>query len=213
MIREWEAEILWGYFGFNLSNVSHERLSFYTGDVFTKQPEFETDVIPVYNLIKKIKPSIITVAFDPEGSGPDTHYKVLQAISEALKKYENDFNKSEIKIWGYRNVWFKYHPSEANMFVPVSLNSMAVLKDSFMNCFNSQKNASFPSYAYDGPFSDLAQKIFVEQYEKLLITMGKDYFFKNAHPRLRAARGFLYLKEMNLNEFYNFAEELKKITE
>ncbi len=213
MVREWEAEILWGYFGFNLSNVSHERLSFYTGDIFTKQPELETDVIPVYNLLKKVSPSIVTVAFDPEGSGPDTHYKVLQAISEALKKYEKDFNKHDIKVWGYRNVWFKYHPSEANMFVPVSLNSLAALRDSFMNCFGSQRKASFPSYAYDGPFADLAQEIFVEQYKKLLIMQGKDYFFKNPQPRIRSARGFLYLKEMNLKEFYDFAEELKKITE
>jgi glucosamine-6-phosphate deaminase len=35
-----------------------------------------------------VNPDIVTVAFDPEGSGPDTHYKVLQAVSHALKMYE-----------------------------------------------------------------------------------------------------------------------------
>ena len=48
--------------------------------------------------------------------------------------------------------------------VPVSLNSLSLLHTAFMNCFGSQSAASFPSYEHDGPFSELAQKIQVEQY-------------------------------------------------
>src|SRR5690606_16647912 len=36
--REFEAECLWGYFGWTCENVKHLRLGFYTGDLFTKEP-------------------------------------------------------------------------------------------------------------------------------------------------------------------------------
>jgi glucosamine-6-phosphate deaminase len=82
-----------------------------------------------------------------------------------------------------------------------------------MNCFGSQRAASFPSYEHDGPFSELAQKIQVEQYEMLKTCLGDDFFLKNSHPRLRAARGFIFLKEMELDEFFLHVRELKKRTE
>ncbi len=211
MVREFEAELVWGYFGFHVSSVFHKRLGFYTGDIFTENPEMERDVYPILNMIREVKPTIVTVAFDPEGSGPDTHYKVLQAITEALKIYEKETGISNIRIWGYRNVWYRFHPSEANMYVPVSLNSMALLNYIFLNCFGSQKEASFPSYQHDGPFSELAQKIMVEQYEQLKTFLGEEFFYNNYHPQIRATRGFVYLKEMSLKEFYNYSYELKKL--
>ena len=38
MIREFEEELVWAYFGIETKNVQHLRLGFYTGDVFTEQP-------------------------------------------------------------------------------------------------------------------------------------------------------------------------------
>jgi glucosamine-6-phosphate deaminase len=83
----------------------------------------------------------------------------------------------------------------------------------FMNCFGSQSAASFPSYEHDGPFSELAQKIYVEQYLMITTCLGKEYFQEHSHPRLRAARGFIYLKDMDLISFYQKVRELKKVTE
>ncbi|MCX7706240.1 MAG: glucosamine-6-phosphate deaminase, partial [bacterium] len=76
MIREWEQELLWGHLGFNCEHIFHMRLPFYTGDIFTRQPELKEDIMPILNLLKKVKPDIVSVAMDPEASGPDTHYKV-----------------------------------------------------------------------------------------------------------------------------------------
>ncbi len=213
MIREWEADLLWAYLGFNCSSVNHLRLGFYKGDVFTEEPDIQRDVQPILKLIETIEPTVITVALDPESSGPDTHYKVLQAITEALKMYEENHGKANIKIWGYRNVWFRFHPSEATTYVPVSLNSFASLDFAFMNCFGSQRAASFPSYEFDGPFSQLAQKIMVDQYEHVKTCLGSEYFLQNDHPRLRAAHGFNFLKKMTLEEFYQHSMELRKSTE
>lgn len=213
MIREWEADLLWAYLGFSVESVNHLRLGFYKGDIFTEDPEMQRDVHPILNLIEKIKPTIITVALDPEGSGPDTHYKVLQSITEALKLYEKKRGSVNIEIWGYRNVWHRFHMVEASTYVPVSINSFASLDQAFMNCFGSQRSASFPSYEFDGPFSRLAQQIMVSQYQKIVTCLGQDYFFQNEHPRLRAAHGFNFLKKMSLKEFYQHSMELRKSTE
>lgn len=213
MQREFESEIFWGYYGFNVEDVSHLRLGFYQGDIFTETPEMDRDVIPILELMKKINPTIVTVAFDPEGSGPDTHYKVMQAVAAALELYEKYSGNSNIKVWGYRNVWYRFHPAEANIYVPVSLNSFAILENTFIKSFNSQKGASFPSWEFDGPFNRLVQKIQVEQYNVLRECLGKDYFLKHPHPRIRAAKGILFLRELTLDEFYKHTRELKKVTE
>jgi glucosamine-6-phosphate deaminase len=212
-LREWEVELLWAYFGIESSAISALRLGFYQGDIFSEEPEVDRDVIPIQNLLKKVRPNVVSVAFDPEGSGPDTHYKALQAVAEALKLYEKESGDSEVRVWGYRNVWYRFRPAEADLMVPVSLNSLSLLHTAFMNCFGSQSEASFPSYEYDGPFSELAQKIQVGQYAMIKTCLGNDYFLKNAHPRLRAARGMIFLKEMPLASFFEKVRELKKLTE
>ncbi len=213
MLREFEEELVWAHYGVKVQNIEHLRLGFYTGDIFTPQPERNRDVEPVYEMLKRIQPTVISLAFDPEGSGPDTHYKVLQAIAEALRKWSKEKDLSEIRIIGYRNVWYKFHPSEANVFTPVSLNSMAVLNWSFKNCYISQVDASFPSYELDGPFSDLSQQIWVEQFKKVQLILGKDFFYENDSPKIRCTHGMIYHKEMKLDEFLLHARELEKSME
>lgn len=213
MSREWEAECLWGYFGWKCENVLHLRLGFYTGDIFTEEPTFERDVVPIVQILEKVKPGVVSLALDPEGSGPDTHYKVLQALAEALHRYEDKTGRSDIKVWGYRNVWYRFHPSEANIYVPVSLNMFSVMQSAFMNTFLSQKDASFPSYEHDGPFSELGQKIQVEQYQKIKICLGKEWFYENPSALIRATRGLVFLNELTLDQFYQNSRSLKKLVE
>ena len=211
MIREWEADLLWGYFGFNTTSVNHLRMGFYKGEIFTELPQIERDVMPIFELMQHEDPDVVSVALDPEGSGPDTHYKVLQATTEALRLHEKQ--KPGVKVLGYRNVWYRFHPSEVNMFVPVSLNSMAILENAFMNCFGSQKEASFPSYEYDGPFCRLAQKIWVEQYQMIKTCLGREFFGSHDSPRMRATHGLVFLRLMDLGEFYQHSAELQKSME
>ncbi len=210
MTREWESACLWGYFGWSSNSISNLRLGFYQGDIFTEEPTVKRDVLPVIDLLKEIDPDVVTVAFDPEASGPDTHYKVMQAVSEALKMHNS---KKKIRVIGYRNVWFRFQPHEANIFVPVSLNMLTLQNESFMNTYITQKDASFPSYEFDGPFPLLAQKIQVEQYEMLKTCLGRDYFFDHPSALIRATRGFVFLKSMMLEEFFEHSRELKKKAE
>ena len=213
MIREFEEELVWGYFGIETKHVSHLRLGFYTGEVFTEQPKMERDVEPILQELREIKPTVVSLAFDPEGSGPDTHYKVLQVIAEALRLWSEEEDLSELRVWGYRNVWYRFHPAEANVIVPVSLNAMAVMDSSFTHSYLSQVDASFPSYQLDGKFSDLTKRIWVEQLKQIQLLVGKDTFYQSKSPRTRSTHGLLYFKEMSVDEFLTNARELEKSME
>ncbi|MDD8046867.1 MAG: glucosamine-6-phosphate deaminase [Verrucomicrobiota bacterium] len=211
--REFEAECLWGYFGWTCENVKHLRLGFYTGDLFTKEPSVEDDIMPIVDLIEGVEPDILSVALDPEASGPDTHYKVLQSVARALEVYEERGGNPNLKIWGYRNVWYRFHPAEADLLIPVSLNMFAVMHQAFMASFQSQKNASFPSPEFDGPFSLLAQQVQVEQYQKLKVCLGREWFYQHESPLIRATRGLVFMKELNLQEFYEHSLQLRRRAE
>ena len=213
MIREYEEELVWAHFGVKVKDIEHNRLGFYTGDIFTGQPDRTRDVLPVLQMLREVSPTVISLAFDPEGSGPDTHYKVLQTIAEALRNYSNETDVSKVRIRGYRNVWYRFHPAEANIFVPVSLNTLAVLENAFQNCYISQVNASFPSPELDGPFSLAIRKIWVEQMRDIQLLLGKDFFYEHPHPKVRATHGFVFISEMSVNEFLNYARRLEKSME
>jgi glucosamine-6-phosphate deaminase len=170
-------------------------------------------VQPVVALLREVKPDVVMLALDPEASGPDTHYKVLQAISEALRIYEEESGRHDIIVLGYRNVWYRFHPAEADVFVPVSLNMFALQQNAFLHTFISQKDASFPSYEHDGPFSELAQKIQVDQYRMIKTCLGSDYFYQHPSALIRATRGMVFLEKMTLTELRGHSRNLKRTTE
>jgi len=213
MIREFEEELVWARYGVRVRDIHHLRLGFYTGDIFTEIPKRKRDVEPILALLKTIEPTVISLALDPEGSGPDTHYKILQALAEALRLWQEERDLSQLRIWGYRNVWYRFDAAEADLIIPVSLNSMAVLQQTFMTSYLSQRQASFPSYELDGPFCDLTQRIWVEQHQDLQLVLGRDYWYQNPHPRLRAAHGAIYLKELSLGNFLKTARRLQESME
>lgn len=213
MIREMEEELVWAHFGVPVMNVHHLRLGFYQGDIFSEQPDDKRDVLPILEEFRKYKPTVISLAMDPEGSGPDTHYKVLKAIAAAVKEWRNEEDLSNLRIIGYRNVWFRYHPADVEVIVPVSLNALSILDSSFTECYLSQVNASFPSYQLDGKFSQLTQRIWVEQLKQIQLLLGKNFFYQHEKPLIRATHGLIYIRELNVDQFLAQAEELEKSME
>ncbi len=147
---------------------------------------------------------------DPQGSGPDTHYKVLQAIAKAVDAWNKEEDLSKLRIVGYRNVWFKYNPWDVEVIVPVSLNSLATLDKSFTECYITQVNASFPSYQLDGKFSELTQRVWFEQHKQIQFLLGKNFFYQNESPLLRATHGVIYYRDLNVEEFLEEAFKLEK---
>jgi glucosamine-6-phosphate deaminase len=210
MIREFEEELVWAHYGIMVKNVHHLRLSFYQGSSASGQTNFEGDVLPILEDFRKYKPTVISLAMDPQGSGPDTHYKVLQAIAKAVEAWSKEEDLSKLRIVGYRNVWFKYNPWDVEVIVPVSLNALATLDKSFSECYVTQVNASFPSYQLDGKFSELTQRVWFDQHKQIQLLLGKDFFYQNSSPLLRATHGMVFHRDLNVDQFLEEAFKLEK---
>jgi len=210
MIREFEEELVWAHYGIMVKNVHHLRLGFYQRTSGTGQANFESDVLPILEDFRKYKPTVISLAMDPQGSGPDTHYKVLQAIAKAVEAWSKEEDLSQLRIVGYRNVWFKYNPWDVEVIVPVSLNALATLDKSFSECYVTQVNASFPSYQLDGKFSELTQRAWFEQHKQIQLLLGKDFFYQNESPLLRATHGMVFHRDLSVEQFLEEAFKLEK---
>jgi glucosamine-6-phosphate deaminase len=210
MIREFEEELVWAHYGIMVKNVHHLRLSFYQGTSSSGQPDFDGDVLPILEDFRKYKPTVVSLAMDPQGSGPDTHYKVLQAIARAVEAWSKEEDLSKLRIVGYRNVWFRYNPWDVEVIVPVSLNSLATLDKSFSECYVTQVNASFPSYQLDGKFSELTQRVWYDQHKQIQLLLGKDFFYQNESPLLRATHGMVFHRDLNVEQFLEEAFKLEK---
>ena len=226
-IREFEEELVWAYTGTALDHIHHLRLGLYEekktevpepveGPTFNEStqdesalhqaqglwsPNHDRDVAPILEQLRALKPTVITVAMDSVGLGPNTHYKVMRSIAEAIRLWSEETDLRRLKIFGYRNVWSTYHPAEANVYVPVSLNALAVFEKAFKDSYLTQVKAEFPNPDFDGPFSELAESIWVKQYKDIQLILGKDFFYENTHPLVRATHGLLFLKQMNVEEF------------
>lgn len=212
-LREFEAELVWAHFGLGCDRINHLRLPFYSDDIFPHYPDFEHDVRPILELLERVKPTIISLALDPEGSGPDTHFKTLIALSQAIDVYQQTHPEINLRIWGYRNVWSQFPISEVNTLIPISLNSFAVIKSMFNTCFLSQRSADFPSYRHEGAFSELAQMNWVSQHNDICKLLGEKYFYNSDRQMLRRAYGFIYLKEMSYPEFKDYMVPVKRLLE
>lgn len=210
MIREFEEELVWAYTGTQVKNVHHLRLGFYQASLFSQGPDYQRDILPILNQLREIKPTTISVVIDPEGSGPDTHFKVLQAVAGAVTEWNKEADLSNLKIIGYRNVWFKFNPAEATTYIPVSLNAMAVIEKSFASSYLTQVKAEYPSPDFDGSFSELAESIWIKQLKDIQLVLGKNYFYEHENPLIRSTHGLIFTKEMNVGQFCEFAESMRK---
>lgn len=208
-IRESECDKMWALQDVPQQNIFHARSKFYTGDFFNPMPTISEDAKPMLSLYEQVNPDIITVAFDPEGTGPDTHYKVLQIVAQGLRLAKEKRINICPKIWGYRNVWHRFCFTTANIAIPISVASMNEMHRTFLASFSCQKNAEFPSPEYDGPFSILSQKYHRKQLLELKTMLGEEFFTKHFHPDIKNADGIILLKEMKTFNFLKSCEDLQ----
>ena len=207
-IRETEVDRMWRIHGIGVDNITHLRSKFYTGDYFTPRPTFQDDVTPLLKLLQTHQPDVVTLALDPEGTGPDTHYKVLQVVANAVRAWDK-----QPEIWGYRNVWYRFKPYDATLMAPVSENELSYLHDIFMACFSTQKDAAFPSHFHDGPFSELSVAIQKEQLATMRTLLGNEFFDTHPDEKMRNAAGLCFIKRMPTDEFLAASDTLREYTE
>ena len=212
-VREFEEELVWAGAGTSLNHIHHLRLELYeSGNEASEAKSLsqQRDIALILNQLRTLKPTVITVAIDSEGQGPNTHYKVMQTIADAIRLWNEETDLRDLRIFGYRNVWSTFHPAEANVYVPVSLNAFAVFEKAFKDSYLTQVKAEFPNPDFDGPFSELAEQIWVKQLKDIQLVLGKNFFYENAHPLVRATHGLVFLKVMNVGEFIAYADEMNE---
>ena len=52
-----------------------------------------------------------------------------------------------------------------------------------------------------------------DRIQTLQLVLGRDFWYQNNHPRLRAAHGALYLKELTVDDFLAEARRLEESIE
>jgi glucosamine-6-phosphate deaminase len=122
---------------------------------------------------------------------------------------KNELRDSNPLVWGYRNVWFEFEPSDATLMIPVSKPDLEMMHEVFMACFTTQKEASFPSPYHDGPFSSWAVSIQQKQKRLLQTLLGQEYFETHLHQRVRESDGFVFIKAMYAEKFLQEVEQLQ----
>ena len=139
---------------------------------------------------------------------------MLQAVTSAIEQYADDKKcHDKLMVWGYRNVWFRFEPHEVNTIIPVSLQTISTLNHMFLNCFESQRDAEFPAYEIQGPFCAMSQKVQVQQYDIIETCLGYEWFHKHPSPLIRATRGLVFMKEMQVSEILRESRALRKQAE
>ncbi len=206
-IREFEEELVWAYMGVPVRNVRHLHLGLYNRKEELFSPDIQTDVFPILEQLRQLRPDVISVVMDSGDIRPDTHYKVLMSVAAAIRLWNEESDLSNVRILAYRNVWSTFHPAEANMYVPVSLNSFAVIEKAFASSYMTQYKAEFPNPNFDGPFSELAEGIWVKQLRDIQMLLGKDFFYQNKSALIRATHGMLFLNDYSVEEFLQIIKE------
>lgn len=172
-LREREDERFWSHIGIEKEHVHHLRLGFYHGPKDPSGFSYEHDIMPVYRLLETTMPDIITVAKDPEDSGPETHTKVLKIIREAIALFLKNYPDHKLEIWGYRNVWNTFHPGETDMIIPIANDELELLKSSFKTFYQSQVNAQFPYALHQGPFCNISADTMVKNLKIIKKLLGE----------------------------------------
>ncbi len=133
---------------------------------------------------------------------------VAAGLRVCLERYDLFYNPMPV-VWGYRNVWFEFAPSDATIMIPCSVNDLQLMHDVFMCCYTTQKAASFPSPYYDGPFSAWARQLMLKQHIMVKKLLGDQYFEESTDPRIRKSSGFVFIKAMYADRFLKEVEELR----
>ena len=61
--------------------------------------------------------------------------------------------------------------------------------------------------------SELAQRVQLDQCERIKICLGREWFHEHPSPLIRGTRGLVFINEMELTAFYERSSELRQAAE
>ena len=132
------------YLGIGEENVHELRLPFYTSHPYAVGRVTEADVMPIKELIEKVKPHQIFFAddlSDPYG----THERAANAVLAAIDMLKDEPFMRECRVWMYRGLWGEWDIDHIEMAVPMSPEEFQYKRDAILK---------HQSQVHDAPFID-----------------------------------------------------------
>jgi glucosamine-6-phosphate deaminase len=192
-LRQSESDTKWFIVQGHFYNVTHLNSQFYYEP---SDQAIEYDVQLFLNYVQKVKPNIVSIAMDPFGVGPATHFTTLQVVFQALQRYGD----TSIEILGYRNVWCSFPLAKTSMVALIDQQEMQKMVSIFNHCFATQAQPLFPSPLYEGSFSQLSCHLQEHQLQDLSLLLGDS--FHAMHPV-----GAIYLQKLTLISLGNIVRK------
>lgn len=144
LIRRGEARTACTYNRIATNHVYFLDLPFYETGRFEKLPMSEADVLPIREMIRKIKPHQIYVAgdlADPHG----THRKCTDAVLAAVDMEKEDGAEwlTDCRIWMYRGAWAEWEIENIEMCVPMSPEELRAKRNAILKHQSQMESAPF----------------------------------------------------------------------
>ena len=132
------------YLGVKEENVHQMSLPFYVDSPFGKGRITEADLLPVKELIERIKPHQIFFAddlSDPYG----THEPAANVVLAAIDELKTESFMHDCRVWMYRGLWGEWDIDHIEMAVPMSPEEFQYKRDAILK---------HQSQVHDAPFID-----------------------------------------------------------
>jgi len=201
-IRESEAETKWMISKGDCKNVTHLRSTFYHANSRRADAAMEYDIQQCILYLEQIQPNIITIALDPSGVGPRTHYRSLQLISTAISRCPQF---KDVQIIGYRNVWSSFELDQSSIIVPVTESEIVAMESIFDYCYETQKNTIFAGTDSDGNFAAQVRYIQEVQWQQVQNKLGSNYTLNNQLDTTLKFVGAIFLQSMTIDALVSIA--------
>ena len=179
--QEWSSDCLWTSFG-----CRGRDMQYFGGTAIAGS---------LSDMLARIRPDIVTLPCDTDGSGPAPLFETLTELIPVLLSYQ-DARRGEGVAWpglrvvGYRMPGTIALPTEADVFVPVSFSDLAAIRAAITDV------AGLPE-----EYVRLIEQTVLEQYGILSETLGASFLRNHDHSELRSAVGMTFLYDRPLDDF------------
>ncbi len=148
LIRKGEAIAGARFVGLPDENIHFQDLPFYDRGKFSKEIDFEDDILQTMELLRQVKPEQVFAAgdfADPHGTHKVCFDIILQAL---LRLRETDEWTKDCWLWLYRGAWHEYPIHEIEMAIPLSPQEV---KRKRLAIFKHQSQKDLPVFPGDDP--------------------------------------------------------------
>ncbi|MFZ4262848.1 glucosamine-6-phosphate deaminase [Sphingobacterium sp. HJSM2_6] len=148
LIRKGEAIAGARFVGLPDENIHFQDLPFYDRGKFSKEINFEDDILQTMELLRQVKPEQVFAAgdfADPHGTHKVCFDIILQAL---IRLRETDEWTKDCWLWLYRGAWHEYPIHEIEMAIPLSPQEV---KRKRLGIFKHQSQKDLPVFPGDDP--------------------------------------------------------------